>query len=318
MTLRNLTDPRYLQPAVETVARLLKEPSFAPDAVEQVAPANADGAPERAQSPSAIAQDAFFKALYGDHPYGSPADGTPASLNAITRADIPGLPPPLLHRRQCGRRHRRRPRPTRRRAIGPTPWSAACPERTDATPPVPPLAANPTIRIPHPSAKAISSSAQLGVSRADPDYYALYLGNHVLGGNGLVSQLSPGNPRKAQGWPMAPGAFFADAANRPLPDQSANPQRSGGHRAQVAQTTLHQFSTDGPRSSDVGEPARTSPVASRSTSPVTASWLSGADRVLRSAVGLPANLHRHHERHQPGAGQDRLAAAYPAPTGKSW
>ncbi|MEZ5575710.1 MAG: hypothetical protein R3F44_08710 [Candidatus Competibacteraceae bacterium] len=52
------------------------------------APANADGAPERAQSPGAIAQDAFFKALYGDHPYGSPADGTPASLNAITRADI--------------------------------------------------------------------------------------------------------------------------------------------------------------------------------------------------------------------------------------
>jgi len=31
---------------------------------------------------------------------------------------------------------------------------------------------------------------QPGVKRGDPDYYALYVGNHVLGGSGLVSRLS--------------------------------------------------------------------------------------------------------------------------------
>jgi predicted Zn-dependent peptidase len=81
-------DPRYLQPAVETVARLLKEPSFAPDAVERVRQQMLTRLQERAQSPGAIAQDAFFKALYGNHPYGSPPDGDPASLNAITRAEV--------------------------------------------------------------------------------------------------------------------------------------------------------------------------------------------------------------------------------------
>ena len=35
IALRSLVDPRYLQPTVETVARLLKEPTFAPDAVER-------------------------------------------------------------------------------------------------------------------------------------------------------------------------------------------------------------------------------------------------------------------------------------------
>ncbi|HMQ14152.1 MAG TPA: insulinase family protein, partial [Candidatus Competibacter phosphatis] len=71
VALRSLTDPRYLQPAVETVARLLKEPSFASDAVERVRQQMLTALQERAQSPGAIAQDAFFKALYGDHPYGS-------------------------------------------------------------------------------------------------------------------------------------------------------------------------------------------------------------------------------------------------------
>ena len=31
---------------------------------------------------------------------------------------------------------------------------------------------------------------QVGINRAHPDYYALYLGNHILGGSGLTSILS--------------------------------------------------------------------------------------------------------------------------------
>src|SRR3569832_1056995 len=31
---------------------------------------------------------------------------------------------------------------------------------------------------------------QPGVTREDPDYFALYVGNHVLGGSGLVSRIS--------------------------------------------------------------------------------------------------------------------------------
>jgi zinc protease len=45
VSLRSLVDPRYLQPAVETVARLLKEPSLRPGRGGAGAPANADGAP---------------------------------------------------------------------------------------------------------------------------------------------------------------------------------------------------------------------------------------------------------------------------------
>ena len=247
VALRSLTDPRYLQPAVETVARLLKEPSFAPDAVERVRQQMLTALQERAQSPGAIAQDAFFKALYGDHPYGSPADGTPASLNAITRADIQDF-----HHRYytaanavvaiVGDLDRPAAEQLANALVGGLPKGEPMPP----PPPVPPLAANPTIRIPHPSSQSHILIGQLGVSRADPDYYALYLGNHVLGGNGLVSQLSQ-EIREKRG--LAYGAYSAFSPMRQTGPFLINLQTRNDQAdtaLQVAQTTLRQFSADGP------------------------------------------------------------------------
>lgn len=247
VALRSLTDPRYLQPAVETVARLLKEPSFAPDAVERVRQQMLTALQERAQSPGAIAQDAFFKALYGDHPYGSPADGTPASLNAITRADIQDF-----HHRYytaanavvaiVGDLDRPAAEQLANALVGGLPKGEPIPP----PPPVPPLAANPTIRIPHPSSQSHILIGQLGVSRADPDYYALYLGNHVLGGNGLVSQLSQ-EIREKRG--LAYGAYSAFSPMRQTGPFLINLQTRNDQAdtaLQVAQTTLRQFSADGP------------------------------------------------------------------------
>jgi len=247
VALRSLTDPRYLQPAVETVARLLKEPSFAPDAVERVRQQMLTALQERAQSPGAIAQDAFFKALYGDHPYGSPADGTPASLNAITRADIQAF-----HRRYytaanavvaiVGDLDRPAAEQLANTLVGSLPKGEPMPP----PPPVPALAASQIIRIPHPSSQSHILIGQLGVSRADPDYYALYLGNHVLGGNGLVSQLSQ-EIREKRG--LAYGAYSAFSPMRQTGPFLINLQTRNDQAdtaLQVAQTTLHQFSADGP------------------------------------------------------------------------
>lgn len=247
VALRSLTDPRYLQPAVETVARLLREPSFAPEAVERVRQQMLTALQERAQSPGAIAQDAFFKALYGNHPYGSPSDGTPASLNAITRADIQAF-----HRRYytaanvvvaiVGDLDRSAAEQLANALVGGLPKGEPVPP----PPPVPPLAAGQTIRISHPSSQSHILIGQLGVSRADPDYYALYLGNHVLGGNGLVSQLSQ-EIREKRG--LAYGAYSAFSPMRQTGPFLINLQTRNDQAdtaLQVAQTTLRQFSADGP------------------------------------------------------------------------
>ncbi|MBK7541286.1 MAG: insulinase family protein [Candidatus Competibacteraceae bacterium] len=247
VSLRSLIEPRYLQPAVETVARLLKEPRFAPDAVERVRQQLLIALRERAQSPGAIAQDAFFKTLYGAHPYASPPEGQPASLNAITRADIENF-----HRRYytaanavvaiVGDLDRSAAEQLASRLVD----GLAKGEPVPPPPPVSAVTASQTIRIPHPSSQSHILIGQLGVKRGDPDYYALFLGNHVLGGNGLVSQLSQ-EIREKRG--LAYGAYSAFS-----PMQQAGPflmnlqtrNDQADTALQVAQSTLRDFTDHGP------------------------------------------------------------------------
>jgi zinc protease len=247
IALRSLVDPRYLQPAVETVTRLLKEPTFAPDAVERVRQQMLTALRDRAQSPGAIAQDAFHKALYGDHPYGLPPEGTAASLNAIVRAEIQEF-----HRRHytaanavvvlVGDLDPPAAEQLADALVGGLPEGEAIP----SPPPVPPVAASQTIRIPHPSSQSHILIGQVGVSRTDPDYYALYLGNHVLGGNGLVSQLSQ-EIREKRG--LAYGAYSAFTPMRQagpflLSLQTRNDQVDTA--LEVARATLREFTAQGP------------------------------------------------------------------------
>jgi zinc protease len=249
LSLRSLADPRYLQPAVETVARLLKEPTFAPDAVERVRQQMLTVLQERAQSPGAIAQDAFFKALYGNHPYATPPEGTTASLNALTRADLQDF-----HRRHytaanavvalVGDLDRPAAESLANALVGNLPKGELIPP----PPPVPPIPASQTLRIPHPSSQSHILIGQVGVSRADPDYYALYLGNHVLGGNGLVSQLSQ-EIREKRG--LAYGAYSAFSPMRQAGPFLMNLQTRNDQvdtALEVAQTTLREFTAKGPES----------------------------------------------------------------------
>ncbi len=254
VSLRSLADSRYLRPAVETVARLLKEPTFAPDAVERVRQQMLTALRERAQSPGAIAQDAFYKALYGNHPYGSPPEGAPASLNAIARAEIQDF-----HRRHytaanavvaiVGDLDRPAAEQLANSLVGGLPKGETIPP----PPPVPPVAASQTIRIPHPSSQSHILIGQVGISRADPDYDALYLGNHVLGGNGMVSQLSQ-EIRQKRG--LAYGAYSAFSPMRQAGPFLMNMQTRNDQAdtaLQVAQTTLREFSANGPGASMLAE-----------------------------------------------------------------
>ena len=254
VALRSLVDSRYLQPTVETVARLLKEPTFAPDAVERVRQQMLTALRDRAQSPGAIAQDAFYKALYGDHPYSSPPEGTPASLNAITRAEIQDF-----HRRHYTAANAvvaivgDLDRPAAEQLANALVSGLPQGEPVPPTPPVPPVKASQTIRIPHPSTQSHILIGQVGVNRADPDYYALYLGNHVLGGNGLVSQLSQ-EIREKRG--LAYGAYSAFSPMRQAGPFLLNLQTRNDQvdtALQVAQTTLREFTANGPTAQTLEE-----------------------------------------------------------------
>ena len=87
---------------------------------------------------------------------------------------------------------------------------------------------------------------QPGMTRGDPDYFPLYVGNHVLGGSGLISQLSV-EIREERGLAYSTYSYFVPM-NRQGPyivglqtknDQAANAQ-------EIALETVRRFVENGP------------------------------------------------------------------------
>ncbi len=252
LSLRSLVEPRYLDPAVATVARLLREPAFAPDALERERQRMLVALQERAQSPAAIASKAFYEALYGKHPYASPPEGTEDSLKALTRDEVQSF-----HRHYyvgtnavvaiVGALDRAAAERLASALVGGLPAGEAAP----LLPPAPSLSEAKTIRIPYPSTQSHVFIGQLGISRTDPDYYSLYLGNHVLGGNGLVSTLAE-EVREKKGF--AYSVYSAFAPMRQAGPFMVNLQTRIDQTepaVKLVQSTLQEFVAQGPPATEL-------------------------------------------------------------------
>jgi hypothetical protein len=84
-----------------------------------------------------------------------------------------------------------------------------------------------TITIDHPSQQTHIVMGQPGIERKNPDYFPLYVGNHILGGSVLVSRLSE-EIREKRGLSYSTYSFFNPmAVNGPytLGLQTRNDQR---------------------------------------------------------------------------------------------
>ena len=83
---------RFLTENKEEVIALLRQalvsPRFDQDALDRVRAQVISGINSDAKSPNAIASSTFYAEAFGDHPYGSSADGTIDSVTALTRDDM--------------------------------------------------------------------------------------------------------------------------------------------------------------------------------------------------------------------------------------
>ncbi|MGV8804025.1 MAG: M16 family metallopeptidase [Polaromonas sp.] len=193
-SLRTLTDPALLEPAVALAARQIAEPSY-PDAVWQRERQRLQAALKESYTrPGAVIGRAYAQAVYGQHPYGF--ETTEASLGRISVADLKAA-----HERgvvACRARISLVGAVTRAQADGiATRLLSRLPQTPCASlPPLPviaevePLAQAQEKIIPFDSAQAHVLMGQPGFKRADPDYFALTVGNYILGGGGFVSRLT--------------------------------------------------------------------------------------------------------------------------------
>jgi zinc protease len=189
--LRSLSDSKLLEPALDLFAQILAGPSFPQDALERERARLLVTLARDAQSPGTIATRAFYRELYGEHPYAAEPQGDEASIKAITRDDLVGhykryYVGKNAHLVIVGDVTMGNARKIAEHIFGKLPAGEPAP----ALPAVPPLDKARERRIDFPATQSHVFLGQPGMTRDDPDYFPLYVGNYILGGGGLVSRLS--------------------------------------------------------------------------------------------------------------------------------
>ena len=188
--LRTLTEQPYRERALATFKAILTQPDFTPRAFERQLARFRVALKAREQSPSDIAEEAYYKALYGDHPYAAPVAGSRESLARLTRDKVQA--------------HYRRHYVARNAVVAIVgdiergeaeklvdELLAALPAGEKAPPiaAVEPLREAKTVTIDYPSAQSHILIGQPGIRRGDARHFDLYVANHPFGGSGFASRL---------------------------------------------------------------------------------------------------------------------------------
>lgn len=246
VSLRSLTEATLLQPALDLMAEVLRAPSFPAAAFERERNRMLVGLRQQEQSPGDIAGKNFYKALYAGHPYAGEPGGNEQSVSRLTREDLAAFHARYYVARNAvvavvGALNRSQAEALAEQVAGLLPSGA----RSPALPAVAPQVAQ-TIRIPHPSTQTHILMGQTGMSRDDPDYFPLLVGNHILGGNGLVSRIS-NEIREKRGLSYSAYSYFAPmrvAGPYTLGLQTRNDKAD--EALQVLLDTLSNFVAQGP------------------------------------------------------------------------
>lgn len=252
LSLRTLITPRLLDPAVAQFAAIVQQPDFPAQALARQRRQALVALRNQRQSLSDIASKAFYHAVYRDYPYASPVLGTSASVRHLNRAELEAF----YRRYYVGRNAvvaivgdvtRAQAQQLAQRVVGKLPVG----EHAPALPVVSPLGAAVSVERYHPSTQTHILVGQPGVRRGDPDYYALYVGNYILGGSGFGSRIMK-NIREERGLAYSAYSYF-------LPMREAGPFLMGvqtrtdkaGESLQLLRETLARFIAEGPTQAEV-------------------------------------------------------------------
>ncbi len=251
--LRSLTYPDLLKKAIELAARQMSQPAFLNEVWQRERSRLQAAVREANTRPATLADRAFSQAVYGSHPYGY--EMTEASLQAIAVVDMQSLYAKLIL--PCRAKVSIVGAVTRAQADALVTQLFARLSKTLGCPDLPPVAEVQPLRraevktIAFDSAQAHVLLGQPGYKRNDPDFFALLVGNYILGGGGFVSRLTD-EVREKRGLSYSVYSYFSPGLHagaftlglQTRPDQAQQ-------ALQVAHQVLSQFVREGPSSAEL-------------------------------------------------------------------
>ncbi len=254
---RALTFPDVLPKVIALAARQLGEPSFAADIWDRNRQRLVASIKEANTQPATLANRAFATAVYGTHPYGFdvnevslakinvddmkalyaramlPCRAVVSIVGAVTRAQADAMVTELMSRTKTA-----------------SPTGSDCAAWPNV-PEIAPLAQPREERIAFDSAQAHVLIGQPGYKRDDPDFFALTVGNYILGGGAFVSRLTD-EVREKRGLTYSIYSYFSPALHagaftiglQTRPDQA-------NQAVQLSRDVLAKFVANGPTATEL-------------------------------------------------------------------
>lgn len=206
--LRSLSSPRELEQAVAVLQAILSVPHFDKAIVEREKARTIAALQEAATKPETIGEKAFSAAVFGSHPYALPEGGEPESVARLTPDALAAFH--QAHYRASNMSLAIMGDISRKQAEALAERLAADLPPGEAPPPIPPVEIHPGTQqlIPHPASQSHLFLGMPGMTRHDPDYFPLLVGNYVLGGGGFDSRLME-EVRQKKGLAYSVYSYFA-------------------------------------------------------------------------------------------------------------
>lgn len=246
LSLRSLTADDELKPALKMFESVLTQPDFPQASFERIQKQMLIGLQAEKQSPGAIASRAFYSNLYQQHPYASMTIGTEKSVKQLSLKAINAFYQQYYVANNAvivlvGAIDKKQAMSIAEQLIAKLPAG----QKAKPLMKVKSLMSAKKVTIQHPSTQTHILMGQPGISRGDADYFPLYVGNHILGGSGLVSKLS-NEIREKRGLSYSVYSYFRPMRERGPYQFGLQTRNDQAEQAlKVMQDTLTTFIHDG-------------------------------------------------------------------------
>jgi zinc protease len=247
LSLRTLVNKDALAQSTTTFSQIINHPDFPDQAFAHEKQQQLMSIEQGEDSPEEIADLNFFQALYQDHPYAHPVNGTKEALKSINKKQVVDF----YHHYYIANNavlvlvgdinsqtaHHLADKLTKDLLKG---------EKAIPVDQAHQLAKAATLNTPFPSSQTMIRLGQLGIDHHNPDYFPLMVGNYILGGGSLVSRLAV-EVREKRGLTYGVDSQFA-----PMPGEgpfliSLSTRNEQAPKAlDVIQNVLHNYINNGP------------------------------------------------------------------------
>jgi zinc protease len=247
VSLRTLSSAAQRDKALDIMARVLQRPLFRGEILAREKARVIAALKEAETKPESIADKAFQKAVFGAHPYALPVSGEIATVEQIFVPDLRAFYETQYRANGAvvaimGDVSRAQAEAIAEQLTVQLPKGAA----PAALPPVATKIAASEQRIAHPASQSHILIGAPGMSRSDPDYFPLYVGNYILGGGGFVSRLM-NEVREKRGMAYSVYSYFMPMKQTGAFQIGLQTKKEQADEAlQVVRSTLAEFIAKGP------------------------------------------------------------------------